>query len=242
MMSTRRKVKIGETYGFIKVLSTAERPYRCYNCECLKCGRDFIAKGDRVFTYSKTGCGKCRIKQDKEKEYAQYIGTIFGNVKILEYVGMKPTCKNPKNLFATMKCKCLKCGNIFEVPLGRLKQGGANQCKQCSDEKNLKIGNDISRDMCVDGTALFAIDGRRKLNKNSTTGIKGVSYMKKYKKYRAYIHFRHKQYNLGLYKTKEEAEKARQKAEREIYGNFLEWYAKEFPDKWEKYYKKNNIE
>lgn len=189
--------------------------------------------GGAIFKNSEIGCWNCIKKFNKEKQNKKYLGCKFGDLEVIEYLGVIPSSKNAKFSSSMMKCKCLKCGSLTEIPLNRLKQGGAKQCKKCN-EKNLQAGNDISKDMCVEGTALFAIDGRRKTNKNSTTGIKGVSYAKN-GKYRAYINFKRKQYHLGVYDTKEEAEQARLNAEKEIYGNFLEWYAKEHPDKWEKH-------
>lgn len=55
------------------------------------------------------------------------------------------------------------------------------------------------------------------LNKNSTTGQKGVSYQKKLGTYRAYITINRKQIHLGSFATIEEAVKARKAAEEKYF-------------------------
>lgn len=84
-----------------------------------------------------------------------------------------------------------------------------------------------------DGTSVIALK-RANLNKNNTSGFRGVSYIKKLDKYRAYINFKRKQYNLGLYSDIKDAVKARKAAEEHIYGDFLKYYAEAYPENWEK--------
>lgn len=55
------------------------------------------------------------------------------------------------------------------------------------------------------------------LSKNSTSGINGVSYRKDRKRWRAYITVNRKQLSLGNFKTKEEAQVARQEGERRLW-------------------------
>jgi hypothetical protein len=101
---------------------------------------------------------------------------------------------------------------------------------------SLKKGREITKELTVGGTVVSAIDGKRKLNKNNSSGYKGVSYNEKEKKYRAYIFFKRKQYHLGEYAKLEDAVQARKEAEKKIFGGFLEWYKSEYPDRWERIY------
>lgn len=59
-----------------------------------------------------------------------------------------------------------------------------------------------------------------KVHKHNTSGYKGVAWHKQMKKWRAYIVINDKQKSLGLYKTKEEAAKAYNKAALELFGEF----------------------
>lgn len=233
---TRKFIEIGKTYGNIRVDGMANRGYRSYKCHCVKCGRDFEASGATVFEYADTGCGTCRGNEriaNREDEYRSYIGKKFGYLEVKDFAGYAKTSKNKTNEDPVMKCVCSICGSETEIPLVRLKAGRAKTCVKCA-RKNLKAGNEIKEMANVDGTLITAIDGRRTLNKNSSSGYNGVSWMPKLGKYRAYIYFKRKQYHLGSYERIEDAIAARKEGEKAIYGNFLEWYKESYPDQWEK--------
>ena len=73
----------------------------------------------------------------------------------------------------------------------------------------------------------------KKMLKNNTSGIRGVSWDSHKQKWLAQIRFKGKNYHLGRYVKKEDAAKARKEAEENLFGNFLEYYQKTFPDRWE---------
>lgn len=58
--------------------------------------------------------------------------------------------------------------------------------------------------------------------------------------WRAYICFKGKRYELYHGSDKQIAIKKRKDAEKRLHGRFLEWYAKEYPEKWEEIQKKEN--
>jgi len=60
----------------------------------------------------------------------------------------------------------------------------------------------------------------RKLNKNNTSGFKGVSWDTRRKTWRAYICLEGKRIYLGLFKTPEEADAVVRKAREELHGSF----------------------
>lgn len=236
-MAERQRIEVGETYGFIHVSGIADKPYKAYNCCCLKCNRNFIAQGAIVKKYAETGCSKCVREERNQQRNAQYINEVFGDLKVLEYVGSKEICKNGK-LASYMKCQCMKCGNTVEIPLSRL-LNGVTQCVSCA-KKNLDIGHQIVKEAAHEGTSIITISGHRKTNKNNKTGNTGVSWIPSLNKYRAYIFFKRKQYHLGLYEDKEEAIKARKMAEEKIYDNFIEWYKVTYPEQWKSIYEREN--
>ena len=61
----------------------------------------------------------------------------------------------------------------------------------------------------------------RLLNKNSTSGIKGVSFLKNRNKWECYIKINYKKINLGLFSNIEDAKLARQLKASELFGEFL---------------------
>jgi len=60
----------------------------------------------------------------------------------------------------------------------------------------------------------------RKINSNSTSGYKGVSYYKHKNKWCARIRLENKRIELGYYKTPEEADAVVRKAREELHGSF----------------------
>lgn len=232
---------IGNTYGKIRVDGMADRKYRSYRCHCLQCGRDFDANGNTILGFRESGCGECRkrkIRKNREEEHRAYKGKRFGDLEVKGFSRYGKLSKNSAYEEPYMICICKICGSETEIPLARLKSGHAKSCAECSG-KNLEIGYRLKEIANVDGTLITAIDGRRATNKNSSTGHNGVSWIPKLKKYRAYINFKRKQYSLGCYTKIEDAIAARKKAEKEIYGGFLEWYMETYPEQWEKLQKTN---
>ena len=67
--------------------------------------------------------------------------------------------------------------------------------------------------------------------KTNTSGIKGVSWDKSRNKWVAQIQFKGKNYYLGRYANKEDAREAREKAEKEMFGKFLEEHKEYVKDK-----------
>ena len=77
--------------------------------------------------------------------------------------------------------------------------------------------------VCADGSKITSIQSRMdgKINKNSSTGVNGVT-KRENGKYFAYINFKRKQIGLGMYDKLEDAIAARKKAEELIYAPYLE--------------------
>ncbi len=229
----------GEVYGKIKILDVCRDTgckYKKFNCQCAICNSIFASTGQSILRFQDQGCPDCRKNaRDKAKiaEYKKYIGKVYGNLKIFDYAGMQKTSKKSKDATAFVKCECLICGSISDMPLYRVKNGYISECAKCA-RQNLKIGHEFQKTVITHGTMITAIDGRRAKNKNNSSGHTGVSYNKRVQKYRAYINFRRKQYSLGLYDKLDDAVSARETAERKIYGDFLEWYADNFPEQWSK--------
>lgn len=117
------------------------------------------------------------------------------------------------------KCKC-KCGNYKTVYHNSLKQGFNKTCgcrKTFKDNVQKSLGK-----YCVNGTYIPTITNKRKLNKNNTSGYRGISYKKDRGKYRAYIKYQGKDIFLGYFNDIDDAIKARQEAEKEYFGRILD--------------------
>lgn len=241
-MSSKPKYSIGETFGAVRVTGIQREGYFQYTLECLKCGRTFTTTMTAITgqQYAKYGCPECR-KQAKENEKvqklaSQYVGKRYGrlliqSVHVKDYEGKIRLRKDGapmkhRVVYATCLCDC---GHVSDIPLNRITNGPIRQCAQCA-QANLEAGYEITKNALFEGTHVLQINGRA-VNRNNTTGVKGVSRTKN-GRYRAYINLARKQINLGVYWTLEEAKAAREAAEQSIY--------KPIVDRWEKEQKQNN--
>lgn len=108
-------------------------------------------------------------------------------------------------------------------------------CQSYSKPKIVKMHNVITNYPYVDHICHKKYDNRRSqlrrandllnarnrtIPSNNISGVKGVCWRKKSQKWRAYITINHKQIELGEFVNKEDAIEAREKAEKEYFG---EW-------------------
>lgn len=122
--------------------------------------------------------------------------------------------KNKKNYWV---CKC-DCRNICFVPTTYLTIGITVSCG-CKNEENKVSFPNLDCGL-VDGTMLCGIKKDRKLNKNNTSGVRGVHFDKDRGLWVAQIMFQRKAHILGRFKTKREAVKARLAGEEEYFGKY----------------------
>lgn len=171
-------------------------------------------------------------RNDKKEYYLEkakkYINNKKGELTIKSIIGMR---KYSGTYQTFVRCEC-SCGNSVDVLLSQVLAGNRNSCGHVKN-RNLEK----SQAAHVEGTYIYAIDGRKHIQSNNSTGYTGISMRNG--KYRAYINFKKKQYHLGTYENIDDAIEARKVAEKEIYGSFLEWYAENYPEEWEKMQKKS---
>lgn len=114
------------------------------------------------------------------------------------------------------KCKC-DCGGEKITSATFLKKG---YVKTCGCRRTFKENvRKALEEYCVDGTYKPTITNKA-LNKNNTSGYKGVGYRKDRNKYRAYIKYQKKYIFLGHYDNIEDAIKARKLAEEKFFGKY----------------------
>ena len=222
-----RGKNVGEIVNNFEILDKFRKDGQTYyKIKCLKCGkiRDIYSSN------LKRGCIFCNkksnAKKNKEELKEEYEGKIINNIKIIEVLDA-----NNKYQAREVRCQC-SCRKVFTTLLQRVLSGNTTSCGHDTD-KNLKKGIDLVKECSVEGTNVLSLVKRKNINKNNTSGVKGVSQLEN-GKYRAYINFKRKQYNLGVYNMLEDAASARKEAEEKIYGDFLKWYAENYPEQWEK--------
>lgn len=219
-------------FGYLKVLHVDnERPKgkrRNWICKCTACGKIVSIPRQKLISGDSKSCG-CMMSAPARKNDLDLTGRRFGKLTVLYKI-------SGKGVNAIWKCRC-DCGNETNVIQQSLISG---RTKSCGCVHREKAKQNIKKYMgIVNGTNASRMKSN-KLSAANTSGVKGVSYNKNYEKYYAYIGFKNKLYSLGFYDKIEEARAAREKAEKEIFGPFLEWYSENYPEQWKRMQKKKS--
>lgn len=213
-MAKPREDLTGKRFGRLTAIKYVGNS--CWECKC-DCGNVTKVKTSNLKNSHTKSCG-CIAKEQSalngQKSLMDLTGQRFGKLVV-----QKRVKKGNKYVW---QCKC-DCGNICYVPQNNLCRK-VEATKSCGCNISLDEAN---KSNIVQGTNVGNIKRKEALS-NSSLGIKGVYYSKTQGLYVATIGFQGKQYHLKSSTNLQECINARQKAEQEIFGNFLEWYNKEY--------------
>lgn len=222
----------GQKFGRLTVIKRDESSPKGRSkwiCQC-DCGNTISVLRNHLTCGTTKSCG-CIKKYVNLKAIKS--GTQFGQLEVIERTEQKSG-----NSYI-YKCKCT-CGNICFVSSAHLKNGNTKSCgcfSATEHKKAIKKAIEIRGNFYVDGTDIVNIvPGNPRYN--NTSGCKGVSWDRSVNLWKAYITFKGKRYYLGSSSDFNYAVSLRKAAEGEIYGDFLEWYASEHPEQWEKLMRK----
>lgn len=152
------------------------------------------------------------------------INQVFGLFKVIEDTG-----ESDKNNSAIWKGEC-KCGEITYKTTANLTHDNCKSCgclrKSIMKEKGPERARKYIKETMVNGVHVPSLN-RDKANKNSKSGVKGVSWSKSRNKWIAQIYHQGKPFYLGRYTDIDDAIAARKEAEEEIKRNIL---IKDTPD------------
>lgn len=138
-------------------------------------------------------------------------GRKFGKLKVINRI----TKKGERVIW---KCEC-ECGNFIELPTSYLTSGDTQSCG-CLREKQAEINlRDKFKEKYVED--VFVPNLTRKVNKNNTSGVKGVSWDKNKKKWIASLAIKGKTIYLGRYDRLEDAAKARKAGEEKYFKPYV---------------------
>ncbi|WMC91273.1 hypothetical protein [Kineothrix sp. MB12-C1] len=165
------------------------------------------------------------------------IGQTYDRLKVIESLGIKPV--GSKNLTVYL-CEC-ECGNRVEVPgtyIGKMRKSCG--CLAAETKREIMVAAmRKKRDETIKEGSDVARISNSKLSRANKSGCTGVCYDETNGLWKSYISFKGTRYHLGGYHDKVDAITARKIAEGKFYGPFLEWYAKEYPEQWERLQKRN---
>lgn len=205
---------IGTKYGKLTVDAPADpspKGSRRWLCRC-DCGGTTVVSESNLKRQHTKSCG-CIKSPD-------LTGQVFGKLTVLG----RSDKRSPRGERTTplWECRC-ECGAITYKAKDTLTNPDLSMCQECAAKyaaEKARAGAGF-----IEGTQLSKIRNMTPSAAN-TSGVRGVYYEPKFDRWRAQIIFKRKRYYLGTYKNKEDAVKARQRAEEEFYGGFFEAYNK----------------
>lgn len=223
----------GQVLGDVEVLTglLPDKPHY-HRCRCRLCGQELVLTANGIRAAEHGGCAACRrsarTSAAEQTARAALVGRRFGELVVLD--AWMDHVKGSDRRMIVCRCRC-DCGAESVMPRARLERGGAMSCGHKTPD-NLAKGREAVLAESVTGTRVSSLNQR--LSKNSTSGHKGVSMIRRGRcagMFRAYINFRRHQYYLGSYRRIEEAVAARAEAEERIYGDFIAWYNATYKNK-----------
>lgn len=217
------KIKQGHVFGGWTVIGQSNRPGYVL-CKCT-CGtiREVLIKN--LMDGKSRSCGCMARNKIRQRLYKEMDQKVLGH----SFDRLTPIRRVNKEGLSRYLCRCT-CGNEIEVLGSQLLAGFYRSCgcrqKEGYDgfDKIKDLGTKKLASKRVEGTSLYAIQDR--LQKNNTSGVRGVSWIPRLQKYRAYITLRGKQKNLGVFEKLEDAKEARKKAEEKYFKPILDKYKK----------------
>lgn len=200
---------IGKRYGKLVVESLMPSDgsgHRRWICRC-DCGKIHTATTGNLNSGHVTSCG-CNRSPD-------LTGHVIGRLTVL---GRASHSSKEESSAVLWQCRCT-CGAILLRTADTLTDDKERSCLACAQKSSASTA--LNAAGFVDGTQLSKLKDMTPGIAN-TSGCRGVYYHKKQKKWCARLRFRGKLMSFGSYDCYEDAVKARQRAEEEIFGTFLE--------------------
>ena len=201
---------IGQRFGKVVVeqqLESTSAGSRRWLCRC-DCGNTYISTTGNLKRRKVANCG-CLKSPD-------LTGQVFGKLTV---IGRSDKCSSRGARTTPMwECRCA-CGAITYKATDTLTNPDVSMCAACAEQQHARIARESAG--YIAGTQVSKIRNRKSASEN-TSGYRGVYYDGKTNKYRARLVFQGKLMNFGSYEHVEDAIKARQRAEEEIFGKFLE--------------------
>ena len=203
------KSLIGERFGMLVVREAldARNGHRFWLCDC-DCGNTHEASTGNLKSGHVKSCG-CLKRPD-------LTGLTFGKLTVIKHSEERITRGSKTR--AVWECRC-ECGNIVLRTSESLLDEKERMCAECSHKNSAERAFQAAG--FEQGTQITKLKEMKMLSTN-TSGCRGVYWHKKQKKWVARLKFRGKLMTFGSFSKYEDAVKARQRAEEEIFGNFLE--------------------
>ncbi len=154
----------------------------------------------------------------KIEGYENYSGSNFGNVRNDKTDKLLTQSVSTTGYYYVDLSKSNKAKNHQIHRLMAIAFIPNPENKECVDHiDNNPLNNNLEN---LRWASLSENSKNRKINQNSTTGVKGVMWLQKRKKWKAHIKIDGKSKHLGYFDNLEDAKKARQNEANRIFGDF----------------------
>ena len=208
---------VGKKFGRWTVIEHVDKPSSralYFLCEC-DCGKTGVVSGSTLRQGKSKSCGCYRSEVLSKVD--EMIGKRFGKLTVLSITN--------ERVRGCVKyiCQC-DCGNITKVVRGSLTWGDTKSCGCLSHDVKSDWMNNYLKDVLVENTRIDQLN--TKARSNNTSGRRGVHLIKHTGKWEATIGFKGKNIHLGRFTNFEDAVKARECAEEELWEPMLSKYGR----------------
>ena len=211
----------GQTFGRLTAISQAEERshgYVVWECEC-SCGGKKRVLSSNLVNGSTKSCGCYQKDRVQALNVQKLSGQTFGRL-----TAISQTEERGSDGSVIWECEC-SCGGKKKVLGNSLRRGHVKSCGCLARENSIQASKKAIKEvkkLCVEGTRLSALSSKK--YKVNTSGIRGVTWIKKAQKWRASITFQEKYIYLGRFENIEDAAAARKEAEEKYFRPMLEKY------------------
>lgn len=201
----------GHVFGKLEVIRRDENrgSRTCWVCRCA-CGNLHSVTAHDLKSGHVRSCG---CASHKSRYQLNLRGHRFGRL-----VALRPLEKRSPGGSVMWECLC-DCGKKVDAASYALISGNTVSCGCRQAEIKQALPTNLHR---IDGTTIERLQGMKARTDNKT-GIRGISKAGE-QKYRAYIGLSGQRYDLGYYKTAEEAAAVRQEVSRQLFDPVIEAY------------------
>ena len=213
-LEANAKKHIGEVWQGMEIKDMSVRGSKEYaTLNCAVCGKPFTCRYDAL----QRGQKSCGCDQSKPWQISDVIGKKYGMLTPVKAVG-----SGKKGIL--YRCKC-DCGRETTAYASALRYGDVTSCG-CKNQTRFKNA-DREAWGWVDGTNKRSLE-HGTINKNNTSGARGVSWNTSNKGWIVRITYKTKTYHLGTFRRDEMdvAIKVRKEAEKAVLEDHFEaWIA-----------------
>ena len=195
--------------------------FRYYNdnhddCWLFRCdgGNEKIMPAANVKWCRVRSCGCLQAEHIEHLRKMDITGKRFGRL-----TAIRPTANHDTSGSIIWECKC-ECGATVHYSVNRLTRGSTLSCGCLYRDTRGTCSE--NRSDAVEGTLLSLLVSSKDPRSDNTSGHTGVYFDKGTEKWQAYINFQKKRYHLGVFKTKDQAIRARKSAEKRLFDPLIQ--------------------